>query len=161
MFCFYAAVTMKNINPHDTSKSWRHFVTESKKVVSFWFDDLLEPAAYFYFWSKRMSHFRPYLMQSSSLRHPPIIQSITTYGGLGWDDPKWQWMKTLAVTFTPTGNLESLGDLLWINNRLRPSAVKRLWSLVGHQLKTHVPELSGVVQRKLFSTSQQWVTNSP
>lgn len=109
----------------------------------------------------RMSHFRPYLMQSSSLRHPPIIQSITTYGGLGWDDPKWQWMKTLAVTFTPTGNLESLGDLLWINNRLRPSAVKRLWSLVGHQLKTHVPELSGVVQRKLFSTSQQWVTNSP
>lgn len=115
----------------------------------------------FYFWSTRMSHFRPYLMQSSLLRHPPIIQSITTYGGLGWDDPKWQWMTTLAVTFTPTGNLESLGDLLWINNRLRPSAVKRLWSLVGHQLKTHVPELSGVVQRKLFSTSQQWVTNSP
>lgn len=115
----------------------------------------------FYFWSTRMSHFRPYLMQSSSLRHPPIIQSITTYGGLGWDDPKWQWMKTLAVTFTPTGNLESLGDLLWINNRLRPSAVKRLWSLVGHQLKTHVPELSGVVQRKSFSISQQWVTNSP
>lgn len=115
----------------------------------------------FYFWSTRMSHFRPYLMQSSSLRHPPIIQSITTYGGLGWDDPKWQWMTTLAVTFTPTGNLESLGDLLWINNRLRPSAVKRLWSLVGHQLKTHVPELSGVVQRKSFSISQQWVTNSP
>lgn len=115
----------------------------------------------FYFWSTRMSHFRPFLMQSSSLRHPPIIQSITTYGGLGWDDPRWQWMKTLAVTFTPTGNLESLGDILWINNRLRPSAVKRLWSLVGHQLKTHVPELSGVVQRKLFSISQQWVTNSP
>ena len=123
MFCFCAAINLKNINLHDMSKSHRHFVTVPKKMVSFWFYNLLEPAAYF-FWSKRMSHFRIYLMPDAVLIIIMSPTHHTIYDHLWRVDPSWHVGNTLVLTFTATDNLESLVDIMWFNNRLRPSGAK-------------------------------------